>query len=264
MHTFRGVPGIIDLYDAYFVDVWGVLYHEGLGVIETALPGLQRLRQANKRVILISNASRSSQTLSEFLEREGVARSLYNHAVTSGDCTRAYFESFEKSVSCYFMGQSHNRVLFRDLPVVFVEDIACAEVFVLCALDTDSTTIDPFVPFLDRCLDAGLSLVCANPDEYVLIEGQRIVRPGLLARYYAEHGGKVFFFGKPYAPIYERARMFVPDVPKNRILGIGDGLKTDILGAQNFGIDSLWIRSGVDHGRTEADISPTYVLNSFV
>jgi HAD superfamily hydrolase (TIGR01459 family) len=261
--VLHGISDILANYDAYFTDVWGVLYHEGVGVIPTASQGLRLLKEAGKTVILMSNASRSGDSLATFLNQEGIPHTLYQHVITSGDCTRAYFGSFKKPVACYLMGRPSNRDLLHGLSVTFVEEPEQADVFVACVPHMDSLSIDPFLATLNRCLVAGLPMVCANPDEYVLIEDQKIVRPGLFAQYYAEKGGSVTLLGKPHPPIYEYAHSFVPDIPKKRLLAIGDGLKTDILGAKNFGIDSMWIRSGVDLKTTGASIVPTYAIDAF-
>jgi ribonucleotide monophosphatase NagD (HAD superfamily) len=58
--------------------------------------------------------------------------------------------------------------------------------------------------------------------------------------------------GKPYAPIYELALRELAaldrrSVDKARILCIGDGVGTDIKGANDQGFDSLFIASGM-HG----------------
>ncbi|MDR2416616.1 MAG: TIGR01459 family HAD-type hydrolase [Holosporales bacterium] len=257
------ISEITECYDVYFTDVWGVLYHEGVGVLPTALQGLHALKEAEKTVVLISNASKSGDLLAAFLEQEGIPRVLYHRVITSGDCTRTYFESLGKPTACYLMGRSYNRGLFRGLPMTFVEEPEQADIFVTCAPHMDSLSIDPFLPLLDRCLAAGLPMLCANPDEYVLIKDQKIVRSGLFAQYYAEKGGSVMFFGKPHEPIYKGAHAFVLGTPKKRLIAIGDGLKTDILGAKNFGIDSVWIRSGVDSKTTETSIVPTYVMDCF-
>jgi HAD superfamily hydrolase (TIGR01459 family) len=260
MKILQDISEMAERYDVYFMDVWGVLYHEGLGVFPKALQGLRTLQGAGKTVVLISNASRSGNFLETFLEKEGLPRSLYRHVITSGDCTRTYLKSVRKPVTCYMM--EHNRDLGGDLlPVTFVEEPEQADIVVTSTPSIDSLSIEPFLSLLDRCLAAGLPMLCANPDEYVLVKGQRIVRSGLFARYYAQKGGSVMLFGKPHEPIYKAAYAFVPEVPKERLLAIGDGLKTDILGARNFGIDCVWIRSGVDSAAVETGIIPTYVMD---
>ena len=105
---------------------------------------------------------------------------------------------------------------------------------------------------------------CANPDLTVIREGKTILCAGSLAKYYADKGGQVKYFGKPFEYIYQHAIEEVNrnnnfKVKKSEILAIGDGLKTDILGASNFGIDSFFIMDGVHKN----ELNKKYNNNSF-
>jgi len=58
--------------------------------------------------------------------------------------------------------------------------------------------------------------------------------------------------GKPFAPIYDLALSLAGERPgapweRSRILAIGDGLATDIAGAQAQGLDRMFIAAGI-HG----------------
>jgi len=58
--------------------------------------------------------------------------------------------------------------------------------------------------------------------------------------------------GKPHPPIYAEAVRLVEEasgrpVDRDRVLAIGDSLRTDLAGAERFGIDSVFIASGI-HG----------------
>ncbi len=80
---------------------------------------------------------------------------------------------------------------------------------------------------------------------------------GAVAQAYATLGGQVVQAGKPYAAIYDRAFEVLNAVaggvvPKERILAIGDGTATDLLGANRQGIDTLFIASGI-HGDSLLD-----------
>ena len=75
---------------------------------------------------------------------------------------------------------------------------------------------------------------------------------GAIAREYEALGGRVVMAGKPHAPIYELAYRELEAltgraIGKSRILAIGDGIGTDIAGADAQGIDSLFVASGM-HG----------------
>jgi HAD superfamily hydrolase (TIGR01450 family) len=67
--------------------------------------------------------------------------------------------------------------------------------------------------------------------------------------------------GKPEPPLYELSVSRL-GVPKAGVLAIGDRLDTDILGAMNAGLDSLWVLTGVDDlvsfARSPGRPAPTY------
>src|SRR5690606_9969374 len=103
---------------------------------------------------------------------------------------------------------------------------------------------------LETMLRRGLLMICANPD--LLVErGHRIIPcAGAIGLAYEEMGGDVFYAGKPHLPIYERALAMAASiagrpVSKSRVLAVGDAIRTDIAGADAFGIDSLLIARGI-------------------
>ena len=102
-------------------------------------------------------------------------------------------------------------------------------------------------------------MVCANPDKVVQRGDKMIYCAGALADLYVELGGKVFMAGKPYAPIYAMAREAAErcagrPIETARILAVGDGLPTDVLGANAQGLDLLFIAAGI-HAREVQDES---------
>ena len=65
---------------------------------------------------------------------------------------------------------------------------------------------------------------------------------------YEKMGGKVIYFGKPYNNIYQEVYSFLNKGEKPKegsILCIGDGLNTDIRGANNENLDSLLVVGGL-------------------
>ena len=93
-------------------------------------------------------------------------------------------------------------------------------------------------------------MVCANPD-VVVERGDRLVYcAGALADLYATMGGEVLYAGKPYRPIYDMALKRAEEaagreVPLERVLAIGDSMRTDLKGAHTAGIDFLFVTAGI-------------------
>ena len=93
-------------------------------------------------------------------------------------------------------------------------------------------------------------MICTNPDLFVDFGEKRLFCAGALAVSYKEIGGQVYSFGKPYHEIYNFARKLLREnnVLRNdtEILCIGDGMHTDIKGANNQKIHSLFIANGLE------------------
>ena len=70
-------------------------------------------------------------------------------------------------------------------------------------------------------------------------------------------GGEALYFGKPYPPIYDLARRrlaALESLPSDdRIIAIGDGIRTDIQGAVGEGLDSLFVTGGLAARETRTD-----------
>ena len=95
-----------------------------------------------------------------------------------------------------------------------------------------------------------LPFICANPDLVVQRGEQLIFCAGALGKLYEELGGQVLYLGKPHLPVYDFVARRLAEISRGTIarpkwLAIGDGLKTDILGATRAGIDALLITGGI-------------------
>jgi HAD superfamily hydrolase (TIGR01459 family) len=106
----------------------------------------------------------------------------------------------------------------------------------------------------------GLPFVCANPDRVVQRGDKLIPCAGALADLYETLGGEVIMVGKPFAPTYhlavaEAERLAGRALDRARILCIGDGVGTDVKGAEGQGLDCLFVTGGIHVGEGDpADI----------
>jgi HAD superfamily hydrolase (TIGR01459 family) len=131
-------------------------------------------------------------------------------------------------------------------PVEHADYVVCSGLF-----DDTIETPENYRDLLAAMRGRALFMVCANPDVVVERGDTLVYCAGALADAYAELGGEVLYCGKPYAPIYQAAlanaaalRGGVPP-PLTRVLAIGDSVRTDLKGAAAFGIDCLFVISGV-------------------
>jgi HAD superfamily hydrolase (TIGR01459 family) len=116
----------------------------------------------------------------------------------------------------------------------------------------EAETPADYAEILRAAHSQNLTMICANPDVVVQIGDRLVWCAGSLAREYEKIGGEVIMAGKPFAPIYREAerectRVAGRQIEQHRILCIGDGISTDVRGANGQELDCLFIASGL-HG----------------
>lgn len=231
-------------YRAILCDIWGVV-HDGITAFKPAVEALCAFKEEGGKVVLISNAPRPSDSVKLQLENFGVEENAYDAILTSGDLTRNVLLDSVYGDYCYHLGPQRDLGLFDGVSVSRV-GISEAQ-FILCTgFENDETqTAEDYREILEICHGRGLKLICANPDNLVERGGRLIPCAGQIAAFYDELGGEVVYFGKPHAPIYQQAKKLLSDIAPDAILAIGDGLETDIKGAEIVGLDSLFILGGI-------------------
>ncbi len=116
--------------------------------------------------------------------------------------------------------------------------------------DDENDKLEDYGPIMEAAAKRRIPMICANPDRVVQRGDKIIFCAGSLADMYEAMGGPVIMAGKPYAPIYDLCYQAVAEltgkpVDKARVLAIGDGLPTDVLGANAQGLDLLFIAAGI-------------------
>lgn len=243
------IDSIAERYDAVFCDVWGVV-HNGRRIFPAAAAALQRLRAAGKIVILLTNVPKPRGPIPEQLDRLGFPRDAYNVIVTSGDAIRAELAKRAPG-PMYKIGPEGDRVLWEGLGLSQSPLEQAAFVAISGPNDYRETPED-YADVLRQAKARELKMLCANPDIVVRVGEELIWCAGAIAQEYEKLGGRVVMAGKPHAPIYELARRELRtllDHEDPRILCIGDGVGTDVAGANAQGLDCLFVAAGI-HGET--------------
>jgi HAD superfamily hydrolase (TIGR01459 family) len=244
-----GLAAIASNYDVVFCDVWGVI-HDGLKAFAPPCEALERWRQERGPVILVSNSPRPSRDVADQLDSLGVPRRAWSDIVTSGDATRAMLAARAPGPA-YCIGPERDASLYDGLGLKF-STVQEAE-FIVCTGPTDDEVDVPgdYCELFQIAVARGIGMICANPDRIVQRGDRLIYCAGALADLYRELGGSVSMAGKPYAPIYDlgfaRAQAILTrPVDRHRTLAIGDGVQTDLAGAGEQGLDSLFIAAGIN------------------
>lgn len=249
-------------YDAVLCDVWGVV-HNGVSAFSCACDALARFRVGGGTVVLISNAPRPGHVIEPHLAQLGVPRAAYDGIVTSGDVAR-HFMTARPGSKVYHLGPA------RDLPNFVDIDIRLASLgtadYVVCTglFDDEVETPEDYRDILGQARARGLLMICANPDLVVDRGDKRLYCAGALAEFYAKLGGEVLYAGKPHRPIYEEALAKVGGLRGEtpcleRMIAVGDSVRTDLTGAVSFGIDCLFVTGGIHAeeigGREDPDLN---------
>lgn len=255
-------------YDAVLSDVWGVL-HNGVAAHPTACEALVNYRAGGGRVVLITNAPRPANDVAELIEGLGVPRDAYDSIMSSGDVTRTMLEEY-RGRSVHYVGPPvDNDGLFDGLDIAR-GPAETADAILVTDLDRDDETPDMYNARMDVWLERHLPLIAANPDR-VVEHGDRIIYcGGALADLYEARGGRILMAGKPYRPIYDGALALAEkaagrSLDKSRVLAIGDSVRTDAIGAANFGIDLMFITGSIHAEELDAFGQPDpEVIRAFV
>ena len=229
-------------------DIWGVV-HNGLAAFPDACQALHNFRQQGGTVILITNAPRPADSVQRQLRKLEVADEIYDAIVSSGDLTR-HFVADHPGQKMFWIGPERDNSIYRGLdpvlsPLEQADYIVCTGLF-----DDETESAENYRAMLLQARERRLTLVCANPD-IVVERGDRLIYcAGAVAELYLELGGEVIFYGKPHRPIYERAIELAAErqshpIKLNRVLAIGDSVRTDLAGAHGFGIDCLFVTRGI-------------------
>ncbi|MBU1378968.1 MAG: TIGR01459 family HAD-type hydrolase [Alphaproteobacteria bacterium] len=246
----KGLSELAGRYDVLLCDVWGVI-HNGREHFAEACAALARFRAEVGPVILISNAPRPHPPVIEQLDSLGVPRAAWTQLVTSGDATRPLLRARAPG-TVWAIGPERAEVLYHDLDMIQGGPEDADFIGVTGPYDDENDEPGDYRDRFIACVARGLDLICANPDIVVQRGDKLIYCGGALAQLYESLGGRTFMAGKPYAPIYEmaleraEAELGRP-IDAARVLCVGDGLPTDVRGANARGLDILFVANGI-HG----------------
>ena len=248
LHFAERLSDLVGGVEVILSDIWGVV-HNGLESFPEACEALHTYRQRGGTVILITNAPRPADSVQRQLRKLGVADETYDAIVSSGDLTRN-FVADHPGKKMFWLGPERDSSIYRGLDVVTApleqaDYIVCTGLF-----DDETESAEDYRAMMLQAREHKLPLICANPD-IVVERGDRLIYcAGAVAELYRELGGEAIFYGKPHRPIYERAMALATErrgkpTALDRVLAIGDSVRTDLTGALGFGIDCLFLTRGI-------------------
>lgn len=248
-----GGSSTVDGYDVLLLDLDGVVYR-GPTPVAGAVESLTAAAQAGLRLLYVTNnAARPPQAVSTHLQQLGLAADP-DDVVTSAQAGAAMVRemipvgSTVLAVGGPGVAAALEAVGLLALPAAAVRGRDLPEASVASKVDAVMQGFGPDVSWRDLALaayavQAGAVWVATNTDRTIPRESG--IAPGngtLVDAVAAATGVRPPVAGKPHEPIMreaiKRARARTP-------LVVGDRLDTDIAGANNVGVDSLLVLTGV-------------------
>jgi HAD superfamily hydrolase (TIGR01459 family) len=270
------VNDLLSRYDVFLLDAYGVIVSTA-GALPGAAELLERIRGAGKQFVVLTNdASRLPETIVRRFVGFGLEVELAR-IVTSGMLLAPHF------AECGLTG-ARSIVMGPDDSVRYVEQaggkpVSTSEedVSVVVVCDDDGYDVrqglDEVITVLFRRFDRGLNtaLVLPNPD-LLYLRGPRaygitsgsiaLVIEAALDLRFPGRGYRFERLGKPHRPMYEAALRVCGSTDRRRAVMLGDQLATDILGANQFGIDSVLVGSGLNRvEEASTGARPTYTMS---
>ncbi len=254
------LPGFAPLaarFDGFVLDLWGVI-HDGVRGFPHAIECLEQLHRGGKRTLLVSNAPRPNAAVQDLMRGMGIPETLYTGVLTSGEAVRRALRDppdewwARLGTRAFLLGPERDRPILAGLPLVLADGPSEADFVLNTGPDDHRNPADirAFEHVLRECKRHRLPMICANPDLEVIRGGVRVLCAGSLALRYEALGGEVRLLGKPDPAIYDHALELL-DVPADRVLAVGDSLRTDVAGAEGAGLASCWVLGGL-HGESLA------------
>lgn len=278
LNTFSGIREFVHEFDGFIIDQWGVL-HDGKVPYNGAIECLQNIRNLNKKIVLLSNSSKRKSSVFKGLEKVGFERQLFDDCITSGEVAwEMIVNNAIPNIDLLECSRGTGKNVFvignGDDDYEYISSTGCTitspelatfmlargTFSILDGIEEQKYSSEELMkninPWLERSLKRDLLLFISNPD--IMRPGSNAPMPGQIGARYKAMGGRVEYVGKPYNQVYEKCLTAIIRqldtcagegsegcITKDKICGIGDSLLHDIVGAQNFGIKSVWTANGV-------------------
>ena len=234
-----GLRSIVNDYDLFFIDIWGVV-HNGIKLHENAIKTLLEIEKAKKDYVLLTNAPRPNNTVKVFLDKMGMNKNNLEKVYTSGEAALNYLKKNHLKETFFHIGPPRDFDLFLNFKKNKTNNIKESSYFLCTGLfDNYDKDLNYYKDLLNSYTKK--KMICTNPDLIVDRGSIRELCAGSVAMVFEKMGGEVIYFGKPFPEVYIQA---INNIGK-KILCIGDNLNTDIKGANLQNFHSLLITNGI-------------------
>jgi HAD superfamily hydrolase (TIGR01459 family) len=203
-----------------------------------AIDAIEQLKKNSKKIVFLSNAPRPSSKVVNFLIKMSMDKKYLSNVMTSGEAAMYAINKNQFGKTFFHLGPPRDTSVFEKVKNNKVDLENCD--FILCTGLFDGREND--LKYYKTLLENHISkkLICTNPDLTVHRGSVEELCAGSVAKVFEDLGGEVVYFGKPHKEIYNMCFE-----SNEKVLAIGDNLRTDIKGANNLNKDCLFISEGV-------------------
>ena len=255
MKELNHLSDIYKNYDTFVIDLWGVV-HNGMSLNAKAIEVIEQLEKNSKKIVFLSNAPRPRSKVINFLLKMNMNKKYLSNVMTSGEAAMHAINKNQFGKSFFHLGPPRDTSVFEKVKENQVNLESCD--FILCTglFDDHENDLEYYRNYLKK--HTSKKLVCTNPDLTVHRGNIEELCAGSVAKVFEELGGEVVYFGKPYKEVYKLCFN-----SNEKVLAIGDNLRTDIKGANNLKIDCIFISDGVHRDEYEDILELDLLLQKY-
>lgn len=228
-------------FSAILLDMDGVLFH-GMNAIDGAIDFMQKIAHI-PHVFITNNPIRQPQAMADKMAELGFSRPADQAIITAGEATALWLSQQTPHYRFFSIGAIG---LHNSLSKYGIADAKNADYVVVG--EGEGIDYSAITTGVNLILKQGAKLISTNPDTSVdaFYKGKRAIMPGggaLVAPFEIATGQKAITIGKPKPLLYQIA-LEALNVQASDCLMIGDRPDTDIIGAQQLGIQTALVRTG--------------------
>ena len=242
-------------YDTFIIDLWGVI-HNGIKLNPKAIEVVEQLKDKSKKIVFLSNAPRPSSKVISFLLKMNMDKKYLTNVMTSGEAAMHAINEGKFGKTFFHLGPPRDTSVFEKIKDNKT-DLEKSD-FILCTglFDKYEDNLDYYRKLLKDHVSK--KLICTNPDLTVHRGNIEELCAGSVAKVFEELGGETVYFGKPHKEVYSMCFN-----SNEKVIAIGDNLRTDIKGANNLNIDCLFISDGVHRDEFKDTSELEKLLNKY-
>ncbi len=254
------MSAVVDSYDTALFDLDGVVYR-GPEAIPGAVPALGELRRRGTKVgYVTNNAARSPKAVAEHLRELGIEATADDVVTSAQAVARLMANALPTGARVLVAGTAALASEIASVGLTPVRDTSTPPDAVVVGFAPTLTWDD--LNEAAYAVQQGALWYGCNPDRTRPTDRGLAIGLGTMLDALGEvlPGQEPILAGKPYRPLLDET---LHRLGAERPIFVGDRLDTDIEGANNVGIDSLFVLCG-SHGPQDLLLAPVAQRPSYV